>query len=83
MRQVLLTERDRTDRRIEALITKYQVLRRVPAETMAKKLGVSMPTWYRRKKCGTELTVGQLTRLRDVLQIPMAELIDAIGGDGQ
>ncbi|MBQ7491216.1 MAG: hypothetical protein IJT76_01250 [Clostridia bacterium] len=80
MSQIMLTQGDRIDRQVEALIAKYQILRGTTAETLARKLGLSVSTWNRKRKQGSAMTVLQILRLESALNIPRAELLDALKG---
>ena len=82
MARILLTQADRVDRQLEALIAKYMILRGTSAMALAEKLGISDATWRRKRKTGTELTLGQLLRLETALNIPRDELLDALKGGG-
>ena len=80
MSQIMLTQGDRIDRQVEALIAKYQILRGTTAETLARKLGLSVSTWNRKRKQGSAMTVLQILRLESALNSPRAELLDALKG---
>ena len=80
MGKVMLTRDQRIDLQMDALIAKYQILRGTTAETLAKKLGISVATWRRKRKRCSELTLLQLLRLEAALNIPRAELSEAVGG---
>lgn len=78
MPRVHLTAEDRQDVQLHALVSKYKLLRGVSSEVLAKKLGMSMPTYYRKIKEGHSLTLRQIKVLQTGLKIPREELLEAL-----
>lgn len=64
---------------LAALVKKYKVLRGLQDEELARGLGISVPTYYRKIKNGGSLTLTELRMLRRRLQIPWEELSAVIG----
>ena len=64
---------------LEALVKKYKVLRGLKDEELAKGLGMSCPTYYKKIKNGGNFTLSEIRSLQRRLQIPWAELSPVIG----
>ena len=82
MPKVYLTENDRRDAQMEALIVKYQCLRNTKNEPLAEKLGMGRTTWFQKKKKASTMTLRELLILVQALKIPREELAAAITGEG-
>lgn len=79
MGRVYLTENDRLDLQIRALLKKYQVLRGADSRKMAEGMGVTPPTYYKRLEKPTTMSLRELLSIQRRLQIPADELFETIG----
>lgn len=82
MPKVYLTENDKRDAQMEALIAKYQCLRNTKNESLAEKLGMGRTTWFQKKKKASTMTLRELLLLMQILRIPGVEFAAAIRGEG-
>lgn len=78
MPKIHLTQEERQDVQLHALVQKYRTIREVSSETLAKKMGMSMPTYYRKIKEGHSLTMREIRSLQSGLRIPREELLAAL-----
>lgn len=79
MGKVYLTENDRLDVQLRALLKKYQVLRGADSRKMAAGMGVTPPTFYRRLEKPSTMSLKELLSIQRRLQIPAEELVETIG----
>lgn len=79
MGKVYLTESDRLDVQLRALLKKYQVLRGADSRKMADGMGVTPPTFYRRLEKPSTMSLKELLNIQRRLQIPAEELVETIG----
>lgn len=77
--KVYLTENDRLDIQLRALLVKYQTLRELDSRKMAAGMGVTPPTYYRRMERPTTMSIGEMLKITRRLQIPADELVATIG----
>lgn len=82
MPKTFLTENDRRDAQMEALIAKYLCLRGTKNELVAGKLGMGRSCWFQKKKRPSTMTLRELCTLTQVLRIPKEEMAAAISGEG-
>lgn len=79
MGRVYLTENDKLNVQIRALLKKYQVLRGADSRKMADGMGVTPPTYFRRMEKPTTMSLQELLSIQRRLQIPMDELFETLG----
>lgn len=74
MPRVNLTQDDRQNRFFLGMIADYKTRSHITNESLAKGLGLSIQSFYRRLKDPSSFTLGELRNLRIRLKIPKEEM---------
>lgn len=75
MPRVYLKREDRTIGRLDDLLVEYKAKKHLTDEELAKGLGMTRPTFDKRRKNLADLRLGELLSLRERLGFPDEEFV--------